>query len=297
MNNLKRISQRYKEFRSHPLTRKNAVAALGRYLLFHIRNRFKQEQTISWIEGLKFYARKGDAGLVANIYYGLYEFEESIFLRHFMKKDDLFLDIGANLGHYSMLLSGLTKCRSIAVEPVPQTFRQLCRNIKLNRLEHLIQPLNLGISNSEDNLFFSTDRNTMDRIVSDSYANSVQVKVTTIDQLLKNEIPDAIKLDVEGYEYFALKGANKILRSEKLNVLIMELNGSGKRYGFDDKDIFKEIVEMGFTPYAYNYITRSLIVLNSYNKEKFNTIFIRDEEAVQNRVLRSKAIKIKKHEF
>ncbi|WP_169578127.1 FkbM family methyltransferase [Salinimicrobium xinjiangense] len=273
------------------------MAAFCRYLLFHIRSRFKQEQTISWIEGLKFYARKGDAGLVANIYYGLYEFEESIFLLHFMKEDDLFLDIGANLGHYSMLLSGLTKCRSIAVEPVPETFRQLRRNIKLNRLEQLIQPLNLGISHSENNLFFSTDRNTMDRIVSDSYANAVQVKVTTIDHLLRNEIPEAIKLDVEGYEYFALKGANKILRSEKLKVLIMELNRSGKRYGIDDEDIFKEIVELGFTPYAYNYNSRKLIVLDSYNKEKFNTLFIRDEEAVRNRVLRSRAIKIKKHEF
>ncbi len=297
MTSLKRILQRYQQFRSHPLTRKNSIAALKRYLLFHIRSMFKQEQMISWIEGLKFYARRGDAGLVANIYYGLYEFEESIFLIHFLEKDDLFLDIGANLGHYSILLSGLKKCRSIAVEPVPVTFNQLRRNIKLNRLEQLIKPLNLGVSHSEDNLFFSTDLNTMDRIVPDTYANSVQVKVTTIDKLLKNEIPAAIKLDVEGYEYFAIKGANKVLGSEKLKVLIMELNRSGKRYGIDDEDIYNEIVGKGFTPYAYNSDTRRLLVLDSYNKKKFNTIFIKNEEFVQNRVLKSRRIRIGNYEF
>ncbi len=281
MNNVKKILQRYHQFRSHPLTRENPVEALGRYIIFNIKSRFRHEQIISWVGGLKFYARKGDAGLVSNIYHGLYEFEESIFLLHFLNEDDLFLDIGANLGHFSLLLSGVKNCRSIAVEPVPKTYRQLCRNIQLNSLQHLVKPFNIGISDSEDNLFFSTDRNTMDRVVDASYASPVRVKVTSIDQLLENETPVAIKLDVEGYEYFVLKGAERILSCEKLKVVIIELNNSGKKYGISDEKTVRLIMDKGFDPYFYRPETRSLTKLNSYNEKAFNTIFIRNNIQVQ----------------
>ncbi len=221
MNFHKKIIQRLNQFKGHPLTQDRPYRALWRYISFNLKNRLFEEQTVDWVGDLKFYARKGDAGLVGNIYYGVYEFEESIFLLHFLQEGDVFLDVGANLGHYSLLLSGIKKCKSIAVEPVPATYNQLVRNIELNKLESRIELHNMGVAEKAGRLNFSTDRNTMDRIVADTYKNSVQVSVSTIDTIVNHNSPLALKIDVEGYEYFALQGAKQLLESPDLKVVVI----------------------------------------------------------------------------
>ncbi len=98
----------------------------------------------NWINGLKFYAEKGDAGLVGNIYYKLMDYEDSMFLIDSLKKDELFVDVGANLGHFSLLASGICKAKSIAIEPIKTTMDKLNRNIKLNNLTSYINFINIG---------------------------------------------------------------------------------------------------------------------------------------------------------
>jgi len=293
----KRLKERYTQLKNHPITSGKELIGLFNYISFHLRIRFSKELTYKWIEGLKFFARRGDAGIVGNIYFGMYEFEESIFLLHLLEKEDLFLDIGSNVGHYSLLMSGVKKCKSIAVEPVPKTYKQLIRQITLNNLGHLIKGINIGVSNKDDNLYFSTDRGTMDRIVSKEYNNSVKVNVTSMDNLIDNDIPLAIKIDVEGYEMFVLEGAAEILKNKKVKVLILELNQSGEEYEINDDEIYKTVLLYGFKPYSYNQKMRKLLSLKTYNKDKFNTIFIRDELFVSERVINSKKIKIKTMEF
>lgn len=291
---LKKVKFHYKRVQKHPLTKRNILISMWRYFYFNIQSK---EQIKSWIGPLKFFLRKGDAGLVGNYYYGLYEFEESLFLLHLLNEDDLFLDIGANLGHYSLLASGIKGCRSIAVEPVPATYNRMVKNIRLNELQGIITPLPLGISDEPGRVYFSTDKNTMDRIVSSNYKNAVEVAVNRIDDILDNEIPVAIKIDVEGYEYFVLKGAERVLESFNLKVIIMELNESGKKYGKDDRVIYQLLWDKGFRPFEYDFDNRALIALSTYNKHKFNTIFVRDRSFVEKRIKEGSKIKIKNEEF
>jgi len=292
MKSYKKIMKRYRQFKKHPVTQDSALSTLHRYLYYNLKLKLKDELVIPWIEGLQFYVRKGDAGLVSNIYYGLYEFEESIFLLHFIREEDLFLDIGANLGHYSLLLSGCVKCQSVAVEPVPKTYSQLVRNIALNQLSTHIKALNIGVAQSKETLYFSTDKGTMDRIVSLEYKNSVEVLVDTIDHIVEDRTPAAIKMDVEGYEYFALKGAKNVLGSKELKVLILELNQSGKKYGVEDVEMVNLLEEYGFKPYEYDFKNKIIRSLPSYNTHKFNTLFVKDEDFVQQRLNQSKRIRI-----
>lgn len=297
MKVIKKIKEKQKQFLVHPVTKGNESKALYRYVLFNVKNKIVKQIIYKWIEGLKFIARKGDAGIVGNIYFGLYEFEESIFLLHFIEKEDIFLDIGANIGHYSLLMSGVKKCKSIAVEPVPETFKQLVNQVDLNNLGTLILPLNIGVSSSNGELFFSTDKGTMNSIVNKDYGNSIKVKVSTIDDLSEHNMPIAIKIDVEGYEKFAFMGAQKTLANPLLKVIIVELNESGIKHGIKDDEIYSEIVKFGFKPFSYDAINRKLTPLDSYNKHKFNTLFIRDIEYVNERVSSSKKIKIKNKLF
>jgi FkbM family methyltransferase len=293
MKAIRKIKEKYKQFKIHPITKGNEFKGLYRYISFNIKNKFINEIHYNWIEGLQFVASKGDAGIVGNIYFGLYEFDESIFLLHFMEKEDLFLDVGANVGHYSLLLSGLKRCKSIAIEPVPKQYNQLQKLLNLNRLETLIDARNIGISNAEGTLYFSTDRSTMDRVVSEKYKNSVSVGVVTIDSIFSDVFPIAIKIDVEGYEKYALDGASKTLQNENVKVIILELNQSGLKYGFDDSIIYKTILGYGFRPFSYNPVHRKLIQLESYNTHQFNTIFVKDENFVANRLLKSRKISIR----
>lgn len=291
---IEKLSQRYLEFKNHPIGKDEPIHNLYRYLLFHVKSKYFQELIYPWIGNLKFIVRKGDAGIVGNIYFGLYEFNESMFLLHFLLPDDTFFDVGANLGHYSLLASGIKRCNSYAIEPVPSSYNQLLKQIELNKLTSLITPLNIGVSDKIGSLFFSTDRGTMNRIVSSIYKNCVSIEVQTIDSLAaKFNIPVALKIDVEGFEKHVLSGAVNVLRSPKLMVLIIELNNSGENYGLKDEDIFKQILNFGFKPYNYDPYTRNLILTDSYNKKSFNTIFIRDIGFVQNRVNECFKIKIR----
>ena len=72
----KRLKQRFKQFGNHPLTKGHLYEALGRYVYFHFMIQLKEKIIYKWVDNLKFIARKGEAGIVGNIYYGLYEFEE-----------------------------------------------------------------------------------------------------------------------------------------------------------------------------------------------------------------------------
>ncbi|MDA3613669.1 FkbM family methyltransferase [Polluticaenibacter yanchengensis] len=294
MNIITKIKNRYNLFKDNPLTEKYPLVHFLKYGILNVKFLFTESVEMNWIADLKLSIRKGDAGIIGNYYFGLYEFEESIFLLHVSRKEDIFFDIGANLGHFSLLLSGVRKLKSVAVEPVPNTFNRLKMLIDFNNLGHLIDSRNLGVSDKSGELFFSTDKGTMNGIVDEKYKNKVSVKVLKIDELY-NEAPVLLKIDVEGYEKFALSGAKNILSNHKLKIIIMELNGSGNKIGISDNEVYEQIIHYGFKPYKYDPFKRHIIELESYNKNQFNTIFIRDLHTVNERVQSSDKIKINNH--
>ena len=293
----KRLIQRYDLLKVHPVTRGKVWAGMFRYIRFHILASIFRELTYNWVDDLQFSVSKGDAGMVGNIYYGLYEFEESIFLLHTLRSEDIFLDVGANIGHYSLLTSGLCQNKSIAVEPVPETVAKLKKQVALNMLESLITVKHMGVAEKPGYLWFSTNRGTMDRIVNSDYPNAVSVNVLPIDTLLKGEKPLAVKIDVEGYEWFALQGAKEVLKTEELKIVILELNNSSRFYNISDDDVFDLMLECGFKPYRYKVTQRNLVPLQEYNKDKFNTIFVRDKAFVEERLKSAKPVKIKGRVF
>jgi len=65
---------------------------------------------LPWFKGLWLPISKGDSGLTGNYYLGLHEFREMAFAAQLLKPGDLFVDIGANQGSYSLIASGL--CRA-----------------------------------------------------------------------------------------------------------------------------------------------------------------------------------------
>ena len=246
----------------------------------------------NWIGDARLIVLNGMVGATGNIYVGLMEYEDMSFLLHYLQKDDTFFDIGANVGVYTILASKVKEAKSISVEPLPSTYEKLIDNININRLKNT-KHLNIGLANEKSKLYFTSDKDTMNSVATKNDKNKIEVEVDTLDNLsITYGSPKSIKIDVEGYERKVLSGAEKTLQDENLEVVILELNGSGKKFGFSDDDIHNYMKDYGFLPYSYNPFKRNLSELSSYGKH--NTIYIRKNciESIKEKVINSEAFNV-----
>lgn len=151
------------------------------------------------------------------------------------------LDIGANVGNYSIALaSALPTCRCYALEPNPNTFEQLLRNT--STMTNIL-PLNCGAGNEKEliSLFVykadactahaSLYRDVFSECHMQNEANISQVScsIERVDDLLESSvIPEAsihfIKIDTEGHELQGLQGALYAIRTRGVRVLQFEFN-------------------------------------------------------------------------
>jgi FkbM family methyltransferase len=239
--------------------------------------------------------RKGMTGATGNIYLGLHDFSEMGFLLHFLEEDDLFGDIGANIGSYSILASGVNGAKTIAFEPSLSTFNQLRKNIEANKLENRITTYNVALGANEGKLCFTTGLDTVNHVLPDSEVeknnNCTEIRVTTLDNVLpESQVPLLVKIDVEGFETEVIKGMEKTLQKKALKGIIIELNGSGMRYGYDENLIHEKLLSTGFEPYEYNPYKRKFHLIKGYGNT--NTLYLRDINFIEQRVSKGRAIKI-----
>jgi FkbM family methyltransferase len=280
---------------NHPVNRNRKLDSLVRFAKWQISSRLAPGAIVfEWINGSRFLVRNGDTGLTGNIYTGLHEFDDMGYLLHVLRPDDLFIDIGANLGSYTILACAAIGARGYAFEPVPSTFARLVDNIRLNNIEDRVAALNLGLAHEEGIAKFTTDLDTVNHVasVNGEQANTIAIKVTTLDLALGDVSPGLIKIDVEGYETQVLQGAVRTLCNDNLHSVIMELNGSGERYGFAESRILSKMLNIGFKTFSYDPLSRSLTNLKGKNLEAGNTLFIRNESLVQERLRSAPEIKV-----
>lgn len=268
-----------------PLNKGMKQKTLKRFLLWQINTRINPYPIIlPWVNQAKLIVKKGMAGATGNLYAGLHEFEDMSFLLHFLRKEDLFTDIGSNIGSYTILASGAVGASSIAIEPIPVTFNYLKNNIAVNNMQDRVEPLNIGMGNSHSVLKFTSTHDSMNHVAVEGDTNVIEVPVRTLDEILQNKpCPSLIKIDVEGFETEVLSGGKHTLENPDLKAVIIELNGSGLRYGYKDEDIHATFMSMGFRPYVYKPFTRHLMELKTYSEEN-NTIYIRDVDFVRERI-------------
>ncbi len=93
-----------------------------------------------------------------------------------------------------------------------------------------------------------------------------------------------MKIDVEGYESYVLEGAEAVLNRPDLLAIIIELNGSGKRYGIDDEGIHQKLLSKGFETFRYAPFERRLLPLYGGRSASSNTLYVRDANALSERV-------------
>ncbi|MCM8827391.1 MAG: FkbM family methyltransferase [Candidatus Omnitrophica bacterium] len=162
------------------------------------------------------------------------EFETIKFLVKRLKENDIFYDIGANLCFYTILAQEFInqeKGEIHAFEPLPEIFSLLCENAKVHYFKNTFLN-NLAVSDkigeaefyNKTTLSHSGGNSLIFRKELDS-AGKIKVKTITLDEYIKTHKPPTImKIDIEGAEYLALKGAENLLKTYS-PIIIMETLG------------------------------------------------------------------------
>lgn len=267
---------------THPLSRAAPLSAWARFLSWQLRSRLSAEIVAPWIEGQKLVVSRGATGATGNLYVGLHEFEEMGFLLHVLRPGDVFLDIGANVGSYTVLASGVCGARTIAFEPDPASAARLARNVAVNALEPRVDIRRVALGESCGEAAFTLGRDTMNRLADTNDARTQRVALATLDSQLGAVAPALMKIDVEGFETQLLRGAAQTLQRESLKAIIIETVSA---------ESLALLSAAGFTQARYDPAQRAL-TRGAGAPGALNALFIRDWDDVAARVADSRVISI-----
>ncbi|MBX3426175.1 MAG: hypothetical protein KF688_10885 [Pirellulales bacterium] len=126
----------WKFIANHPLGRLHRRASISRWARWQLGSRLlKHPVEYPFVNDSRLVVERSMQGATGNIYVGLHEFVEMSFVLHLLRPGDLLLDLGANVGVYTILASAVCGARSLACEPAPTTYQRLVRNIRANAVD------------------------------------------------------------------------------------------------------------------------------------------------------------------
>jgi len=191
--------------------------------------------------------------------FGEYEPEETQVIRRIAEKMDTMLDIGANIGWYSLMASKLNPKATIhSFEPIPATYSRLIHNFSLNASEHL-QCYNYGFSDEPGSFpfYFYPEGGvnaSMQNLACRDDASVVDCELRTLDSVLEwlpsNNRIDFIKCDVEGNELFVLKGGLQLIGNHKPILLCELLRKWSAFFGYHPNDAIDVLQSIGYNIYT-----------------------------------------------
>lgn len=280
---------------AHPLNRGQKLNALLRFASWQISSRIVRRQVVfDWIHESRFLVRTKETGLTGNIYAGLQEFADMAFTLHVLRAEDLFIDVGANAGSYTILASKVAGARTHAFEPDPSGYGRLLENVRLNGLETRVVCHNIGIGGTLQRTPFVSGLDVTSHVLAphERMDETIAVNLTTLDTVLAGKSPTMLKIDVEGYETPVIEGALETLGRRSLHAAIIELNGAGDRYGYSETRIIETMFDHGFRSYSYEPLSRTLVTLEGKNGASGNTLFVRDKPWVIERLRTAPKIRV-----
>ena len=279
---LQAITRTGKFFAAHPITRDTPYQAWGRWLLWQVRSRLQREVVVKWIEGQRLAVHREMTGATGNIYTGLHEFDGMMLPLHFLRCEDLFLDVGANIGSFTVLASGVVGATTWAFEPDPHTALALNRNIELNGLTNRVVVHQTALGDDDGTIAFTRGLDTTNRVAAVAEPNVRIVMQRRLDSMIGNHLPIMIKVDVEGHEDAFIRGAAQTIQNPSLKVLELESYG---------EQSLTFLNSSGFERVFYDPCGRAL-VSSPIKGSKSNDVFVRDRDFVTARLRDARTIKV-----
>lgn len=204
-----------------------------------------------------------------------------------LRRGMTFLDLGANLGYFTILASQRVgdEGRVYAFEPGPENYRFLLKNIQLNGCRN-VRPLNVAASNrtGPGELFLSSDSPTDHQLVDDPSAHrkAIRVNTITVDHAVGSASgPLVVKIDVQGHEMQCVQGMTTTLRHSAQASLIVEFCPYLLvRHGADPKDFLELLTSIGLSVREISYLhyprrnNRWLLERYTYDNQGYTNLYL-----------------------
>jgi len=184
--------------------------------------------------------------------------DDLAFLECHIKPGMTVIDIGANLGMYSLAIAKLVgeSGRVYAFEPAPSLYRAAARNIQRNDMAGIVRLENVALGSKTGNalLYPGGFNSGNSRLVASSrHPDAVRVSLSRLDDILPDLSVDWIKIDVQGWEVEVLRGMQETLRRNPSIRLYFEFWAAGLRRAGENPATLTEMLQAnGFSIFLPN---------------------------------------------
>lgn len=191
---------------------------------------------------------------------GSYSQNELAILGSYLAKDDVFIDIGANIGLFTLLAAKkLSEGQVYSFEPVSTVFENLFNNVSANGFTHRCSLFKFGLSDSKSvmKIYLPNqldDHGTFNEGMAtlfgekEGWGTEETVSLITLDSFVQQQELkriDFVKIDIEGAELMALRGARQTLKTFRPKLLLEVNEGTCSRAGYQGLDILKYLKQFG----------------------------------------------------
>jgi FkbM family methyltransferase len=260
----------------HPNCKNHRIQSISKFIFWQLYKRLTQQYIdIRLLPNIKIRCYPDSYSAANALYCGLYDYDDMNFLLRYLRAEDSFLDIGANVGVYTLLAASKIKSGSIySFEALPKNFTRLEENLKLNQLWQ-VKPYAIAVSDFTGSIALNlAEGDCMPFITLTATTHTITVPTDTLDNLLPNLASLTLaKMDIEGAEILALKGATSLLKQQRIPVWIMELNDAVRQFGCQKQDVVNFIRDYGYDLYKYNADSNQIEAI-TVNQQTGNNVLV-----------------------
>lgn len=277
----------------HPSNRGHGLQTLSRFIAWQLwKVAVRRPLTTRFWRDVRLVAYPDSPISSAAICTRLPEYDDMLFLTRVLRPGETFVDVGANVGMYSLLAASIVGDGTVlAIEPDPRAAARLAANARLNLFERIaVRQVAAGASIGRATL--TADLDVMNHIVegvrepTTVSRGSRGVELTTLDaETASYPAVSVVKVDAEGFETQVLMGARRLLSRPRPPAWIVEVNGFGSRYGESDAAITGAFAASGYRPFRYAAADNRLIEVDpAVPAGGPNLIFSRDPDDLRRRL-------------
>jgi len=226
------------------------VKVINRFIIHHLKSTFVD------VQGQKMFLDPKDALLLSII--GAYEPFETELMKKEIKKGDVVLDLGANIGYYTLIFAKLVgeEGKVFAFEPEPDNFSLLKKNVEINGYKN-VTLLQKAVSDKTGKLKLYIDKDciachSIYPLPPQDGSQSIEIEAIRLDDYFENYDGkiDFIKMDIEGAEKEAIQGMSSLLKKNKNVKIVSEFNPPTlKQGGIEPEEYLELLTGFGFKLY------------------------------------------------
>jgi FkbM family methyltransferase len=267
----------------HPNCKGQQISAIARFFGWQFYKRLTRKRfDFQLISNIKLRCYPDSRSAAAALYCGLYDYDEMSFLLRYLRSTDCFLDVGANIGIYTLLAaSKISTGKIYSIEVLPKNYDRLRENIQLNQLQQ-VTTWAIAVSNQPGTIELAqADGDSLPFMTYMATASTISVITETLDTLLQQESIAQLalaKIDIEGAELLAFQGATTLLKQHRPAVWILEINDAVKRFGYDKQAVVDFLQSYGYELYRYQADCHQLEPIKLAQQMGDNVLAIADSQ-------------------